>query len=187
MTSTARNILSVGVGMGVLAAVIFGLLVGVDYWRDRSIEERIDRFNAAIAQASRESDLPVGLIRALIRAESSGEPDAVSRTGAKGLMQVSSDAEQDVLARLKIPRGDLFNGDYNVRIGSAYLRQMMNRYDGDLYLSLAAYNMGPGKVTRIRQEHPELTGRQIVEQFIPAGTRQYCQQIVRGAEGKLPK
>ena len=184
MNRASRNILSVVLGLGLLAAVIFGLLAGLDFWRDRNIEKRIDRFNEAIAQASRESDLPVPLIRAVIRAESSGEPDAVSSTGARGLMQLMPDAEQDVLTRLKIPRGDLFNGDYNIRVGAAYLRQMMNRYDNDLYLSLAAYNMGPGKVNKIRQDHPDLTGQQLVEQFVPGGTRLYCQQIIRGAERK---
>ncbi|MEO8592030.1 MAG: lytic transglycosylase domain-containing protein [Candidatus Solibacter sp.] len=93
-----------------------------------------------IQAAATAQKLDAALIRAVIGQESRFRPCAVSPKGAMGLMQLMPrTAEQFHLV-------DPFNGAENVRAGAQYLKQLMERYKGDLKLTLAAYNAGPGRV-----------------------------------------
>jgi len=170
----------------VLSAAAYGSLRLWQRCRDRTIDARVDDYAEIIRRHAEANHLPAGLVRSVIRAESGGDPRAVSRTNAKGLMQIMPAAERDVLDRRRLPPGDLFDPDYNVRIGACYLRQLLDRFDGDLYLALAAYNWGPTHIARLREAHRDLTGRQIVERFAPEVTVAYCRQIMRGRPDRLP-
>ncbi|GAB4564804.1 MAG: hypothetical protein Kow0047_14840 [Anaerolineae bacterium] len=99
-------------------------------------------FSEIIALAARRFDVPSTLIAAVIKAESNFDPRAVSVAGAKGLMQL-----MDGTAR-QLGVTDSFDPAQNIFGGTAYLRQLLDRYDGDLSLALAAYNAGPGAVDR---------------------------------------
>jgi len=93
-----------------------------------------------IRSAARHHDVDPGLIEAMIEAESAWNPRAVSRTGAQGLMQIMPATARDLsLARP-------FDPIENVRAGTAYLRQMLDRFGGRFDLALAAYNAGPSTV-----------------------------------------
>jgi soluble lytic murein transglycosylase-like protein len=82
------------------------------------------------------------LVRAMIGVESNWDPNAVSRTGAQGLMQLEPST-----ARLMGVRS-AFDPQQNLEGGVAYLRMLLERYGGDLDKALAAYNAGPGAVDR---------------------------------------
>lgn len=86
--------------------------------------------------------LEEALVRAVIKAESGYNPRAVSKKGALGLMQLMPDT-----ARL-MQVGDPLDMDENIRGGSRYLRLMLDEFNGDLDLALAAYNAGPNAVRR---------------------------------------
>ena len=101
----------------------------------------MNRFGSLIEEAARETKLDSALISSVIRAESNGDPNAVSPAGAKGLMQLIDSTARE----LKVQ--DAFDPRQNIRAGSRYLRQMLDRF-GDLKLALAAYNAGPGNVTK---------------------------------------
>jgi soluble lytic murein transglycosylase-like protein len=88
------------------------------------------------------------LVRAVIQVESAFNPRAVSNKGAMGLMQL-----MPATAR-QFGVSNAFDPDQNVRGGVAYLRQLLDRYDGDERLALAAYNAGPGAVDRHGQTVP---------------------------------
>jgi hypothetical protein len=95
-------------------------------------------------------DLSPALVLALIRVESSGYNFAKSNKGAMGLMQLLPTTAAWVAEKIGDPwdgPDSLFESDTNVRLGIAYLRQMVNRYDGSVPRALAAYNWGPGRIS----------------------------------------
>lgn len=99
----------------------------------------IDRHIAAASQAF---GLPEAWIRAVIRAESGGDPHAVSVAGAMGLMQVMPETWADLRARYALG-ADPFDPRDNVMAGTAYLREMYDRFGA--FGFLAAYHAGPGR------------------------------------------
>lgn len=102
-------------------------------------------YRAEIRASAQEYGVEPALVAAVIRTESRFDPEVESHRGARGLMQLIP-----VTADFISTRGDI-SGDYrdpetNIRMGTWYLRYLMDRYDGDLRLALAAYNSGPGQV-----------------------------------------
>lgn len=97
-------------------------------------------FDQYIRQASLQTGLPFALIKAVVHQESQFNPNAVSHAGAQGLMQIMPQTGQ--LLGLNNP----FSPRENIMAGSAYLKEMMKRYNGDVALALAAYNAGPNAV-----------------------------------------
>lgn len=103
---------------------------------------RRDVLDRLIQQAAERHKLDPALLRAVIGAESAGNPVAVSRKGALGLMQLVPGTAQ------RFGVGDAFDPAQNVEAGARYLRELLDRYNGDLSKALAAYNAGEGAVDR---------------------------------------
>lgn len=103
---------------------------------------RAQSFSALLADVAREVDLPVGLLHAVISVESGYIANAVSPKGAKGLMQL-----MPATAR-RFGVADPFEPRDNVRAGARYLKWLLQRFEGDLELALAAYNAGEDAVVR---------------------------------------
>ena len=101
----------------------------------------LSRFGKYIYDAARETELDSALIASVIKVESDGNPRAVSRAGAKGLMQLADTTAGDYGVT------DVFDPHENISAGSRFLRDMLARY-GDLETALAAYNAGPGNVDK---------------------------------------
>ena len=179
--SRRRNLRRVALAL----VVICGLLVvgsvlrqAIDYVHYRRIEKRVENYLPLIGQYADENGLPVELVRAVVRAESGGDPRATSSSNARGLMQITSPAEQDVLRLRKWDKGDLFEPEYNVRIGTAYLSLMVHRFDNDHALAVAAYHMGASRVQQLRNAHPELSSRQLIETHANPTTSRYCRTVL---------
>jgi soluble lytic murein transglycosylase-like protein len=100
------------------------------------------RYNTIITDVSRRQQMDPLLVSAVIRQESGFQPNAVSKTGAQGLMQLMPDTARSLGVR------DAFDPKQNIEGGAMLLRQLMDRYHGQLDLALAAYNAGPGAVDK---------------------------------------
>lgn len=96
------------------------------------------------------------LLFAVVRQESGFNPLAHSRAGAIGLMQVMPETAR-WLSQIEpsLPRGTLWDPEVNLAFGAAYLSRLLERYEGDLSLALAAYNAGPSAVDRWRRRAGE--------------------------------
>ena len=99
-------------------------------------------YHALIHEAAGRYDVEYDLIRAIIMVESQFNPRAVSRQGARGLMQL-----MPVTAKA-LEVVDLHDPTENIDAGVRYFKSLLDRYEGDVELALAAYNAGPGIVTR---------------------------------------
>jgi len=106
------------------------------------------KYDHFITEAAQTSGMSFPLIKAMIRVGSNFDPKAVSKKGAMGLMQIMPKN----LEALNID--DPFDPRENIMGGSAYIKKMMDRYEGKLPLALAAYNAGPTAVDRYRDIPP---------------------------------
>ncbi len=108
----------------------------LEFYKDLPARSNAD-FDRIIQNAADAFGVEFALIKAVIKAESDFNPRAVSTAGAMGLMQIMP-------ANLKsFKLSDPFNPEQNIQAGTRYLKQLIARYDKDLYLALAAYNAGP--------------------------------------------
>ncbi|EQL43079.1 lytic transglycosylase domain-containing protein [Pseudomonas paraeruginosa] len=131
-------------------------------------------YAAHIAEASQRFGIPEHWIRAVLRAESAGDVRAVSSAGAMGLMQVMPDTWAGLRVRHGLGR-DPYEPRDNILAGTAYLREMFDRY-GNVGAMLAAYNAGPG-----RYDEHRATGRPL-----PAETRAYVAALAPILGGAAP-
>jgi soluble lytic murein transglycosylase len=122
-----------------------------------------NQFDPIISDASKKYGLEAPLIKAVIKAESDFDPNAISHKGARGLMQIMPMNYR--LLNVENP----FDPHQSIDAGARYLRDMMDRYNGKLNLSLAAYNAGPGAVDR----HGGVPPYQETEEYIERVMRYY--------------
>ena len=102
----------------------------------------VTQWEPVIRPAAEKYGLDPNLVAAVIWAESSGDPDAVSTKGARGLMQLLPSTARELGV------DNLFDPRDNVDGGTKYLRKMLDSHNGNLELALAAYNAGPDAVRR---------------------------------------
>ena len=113
-----------------------------------AMKRRRDRLASLIEQAATENGLEPALVHAVVRAESAYRADAVSHKGAVGLMQLMpGTAERYGVSDRRDPRQNLSGG-------TRYLSDLLDMFDNDLTLALAAYNAGENAVIRYGRQVP---------------------------------
>ena len=120
------------------------------------------RFREAIASAARDRELPTALVHAVITAESAYNPEAVSRAGAVGLMQLMpATAERYGVYNRRDPHA-------NIKGGTSYLKDLLGMFNNDVSLAVAAYNAGENAVIQHGRKIPPY-----------AETRTYVQRVLK--------
>lgn len=130
------------------------------------------------------------LLLGLMRQESAFDPEALSWAGARGLMQVMPATARLVARRLNLPfsRQRLLNDpDYNLTIGTAYLAQVLEDFEGSYVLALAAYNAGPSRARRWLRDHGDFRKGEIdvvdwIEMIPFDETRDYVQRVIENLQ-----
>ena len=128
-----------------------------------------------INQAGAMYGVSPGLIAAVIKAESSFQPRALSKAGAYGIMQVMPDTWRLVNRQALVCSGRhqgecssdcFYNPELNIAIGACYLSQLAKRYDGHIEWAVAAYNAGPGAVDKYGGIPPYAETTEYVERVV---------------------
>ena len=117
-------------------------------------------FDFIIHEASRRHKVDSAIVRAIILAESRYNIYAVSNKGARGLMQLMPYTAKELGVE------NSFNPVQNINAGVKYFKTLLNRFDGDVKLSLAAYNAGVGKVLRYKGVPPYKDTRKYVQKVL---------------------
>jgi soluble lytic murein transglycosylase len=128
------------------------------------------RYQSIIDKMSMKYNIKPSLVKAVIKTESNWDVTAISKKGAIGLMQLMPGTAQDMAVN------DPYNPEENIEGGIRYLKYLLDKYHGDLKLTLAAYNAGPETVGKYRGIPP-----------IPE-TRQYVKRVLslyKDTEGKV--
>ena len=130
-----------------------------------------------IEQVSKRFGVNSSLVREVVRAESNFNPTATSHAGAKGLMQLMDDTARSVGVR------NSYDPDQNLMGGTKYLSKLLDRYDGNVKVALAAYNAGSGRVRRAGIETNEDFDRLAAN--LPQETQRYVAKITTKLQAEV--
>jgi soluble lytic murein transglycosylase len=159
----------------------------------RSIRDRVNliRSGYPVLPYDIYPNVEPALAHAVIRQESSFRPAAVSRSNARGLMQLLPSTAKDVARRLGVqyPGDDRLLTDpaTNVLLGSAYLDHLLERFDGSYVLAVVAYNVGPTRLSRWLRSHgdprdPSVDPIDWIEELPLYEPRNYVQRVLEGLQ-----
>ncbi len=162
----------------ILIAVIIAMSVGSKY----VIKENFFpyKYKEYVDKYSSQYNLDPLFVLAVIKTESKFDDDAQSHKNAVGLMQITVETGAWAAKEMgfnTFSKEDLYNQEYNIRMGCWYLRRLNDTFDGDLDLTIAAYNAGPTNVnTWLENEKYSSDGKSI--DYIPFGeTKKYVDKV----------
>jgi len=138
-------------------------------------------FYDALAHGARKQQLDLAWVYGVVRQESAFMNQVSSHAGALGLMQLMPSTGRLVARQLGLPirsRQDILEINNNVALGTAYLRQMLDKFDGNYMLATAAYNAGPGRARRWAAENQCLPADIWVEMIPFNETRNYVRRVL---------
>ena len=141
-------------------------------------------FRDMLTAKSEGEGLDPALVAALVCQESTFDPGAVSRAGARGLMQVIPPTGRVLARNLGVPYRSraLHDPATSLDFGTRYLRQMMDRFEGRIERALAAYNAGPHRVEAWTAERPDISAEEFIESIPFSETRNYVMTILASQE-----
>lgn len=179
-----RSMLPGLIALLLLAAVIAGMvLLRPDKPREQAREMYPLRYTREITSAAAEFGVDEAYLYAVVLAESSFRPDAVSNVGAMGLMQIMPDTGAWIAKKLDM--GDTYTADMltdpavNTRLGAWYLHFLLDRYDGDMRCASAAYHAGQGTVDKWLADPAYSSDGQTLAVIAYDSTDNYVNKVMR--------
>jgi soluble lytic murein transglycosylase len=176
-----RLAVSVAIDNGWFDRAVFGLGKQPEEQRMYTLRFPLHH-DATIRRAAADNALDPAWIAAEIRAESVFDPNARSPANAMGLMQVVPATGAKVARDIGLAgyggAASLYDPDTNIAIGSAYLRQLLNKYGGQPYVTIAAYNAGPTPTARWQAQRPDFDPDFWIETISYKETRDYVARVM---------
>lgn len=178
----------VGAAVAALCALALCAVAGVwlaERFTNRPAAESYPvRYEQSIRQIALEFDLPPAYVAAVILAESSYDPEAVSYADARGLMQLLPSTAEWIAGKLgeRYDEASLFDPETNIRYGCWYLAFLMNRYDGDMMCSSAAYHAGQGTVDKWLGDERYSGDGETLQAIASAATNTYVSRVLKNYE-----
>lgn len=123
-------------------------------------EKRLHKYNQMILKTSARHDVDPDLVRAIIMAESLANTHAVSKKGATGLMQIMPGTAKSMGVKNSRQPAQ------NIEAGTKYFKCLMDEYDGNIKMALAAYNAGPGTVKKYKGIPPYKETRSYIKKVL---------------------
>ncbi len=136
-------------------------------------------YEELVVSYSRRQEVDPALVLALIREESFFRSDVRSPANAHGLMQLLHGTARQMANGSRLKVNDLYDPEINIRLGLQYLKMLLERYDGRLYLALAAYNAGPHRADQWLKDFPLADEEEFIEMIPFSETRNYVKNILR--------
>jgi soluble lytic murein transglycosylase len=137
-------------------------------------------FDTLISEEAQRRSVDPSIIRAIIRQESIYDPKIVSPVGAIGLMQIMPATGKEIASDLDEPfvKDSLYSAATNVRYGCFYFRQLLEQFEGNIVLALAAYNGGPHNAKRWFEANRNESFDMFIENISYTETRRYVKKVL---------
>jgi soluble lytic murein transglycosylase len=142
-------------------------------------------FADLVTAVSKGRSVAPALLNAVMREESGFSPKALSKAGARGLVQImpaTGERLAESLGLLDYEANDLFTPARNLLLGAHYLEQLLERFDGRVSAVVASYNAGPEAVARWIEERPDQEDDEWVESIPYRQTREYVKRVLRSRQ-----
>jgi soluble lytic murein transglycosylase len=156
-------------------------MIKASYWNDTNLRFPL-AFKDLFEKNAKTNQIPMHLLMALARQESSFHHEATSPVGAKGLMQLMPATAKQVAGNNNIsfdPVVGLYDARINIALGSLYFKKMLDRFNGNRILAIASYNAGPTRVSRWRKKTGGSIPFDAWIEVIPFNeTRNYVQNVL---------
>ena len=140
------------------------------------------KYEEEINQYAEEYKVEAALARAVMREESKFNEQAISKSGAVGLMQIMPETGEWIARQLNEDYGDLSEADRNIRYGIWYISELTAEFGGNKVLALAAYNAGRGTVWDWIEEYGWHKDFDKVEEIPYSETRDYVKRVLKSYE-----
>ncbi len=140
------------------------------------------KYSEYVEEYSEENGLDKYLVYAIIKAESNFDPEVTSSSGAKGLMQLMEETaieRSNIIDDETIDVYDLYDPETNIRLGTSYFAYLLEIYDGNIMLALAAYNAGLGNVEQWIEDGIIKSDGSDIENIPYTETSTYVRKILR--------
>lgn len=139
-----------------------------------------DKIKKIVRRESQKFALDYKLVMAIILTESGGNPKAISKKNAQGLMQIMPSTAKQIARNLNIKydKEIILKPDINICIGCYYLHILLRKFSGDLRSTLAAYNTGPYRVKRLLETYPTYSSKEVIENKTSRETRTFVFRVL---------